>query len=392
MNIHQRLPRLDGFSLCLALACGAVLTGCVGEAGDFEGDDDSAALDDSIIIGNNDLVPVAADGANVPTRYRGLLNGFGRMIVGNALCTATHVGGGVVVTAGHCFGAPASRVDHQPCSNTSVQWGYRAGQVASTSKCTEILAMRTGGGLDYAIIRVSPVPAVTIPVALGQASSSGTPLTIFSHPGGRPLEWSRLCQAMSPTSTEFSYQCDTQGGSSGATVLRDDTLQVTGIHWGGGGNANIATALTSTPLAEFIGSSVRLVAESSGKCMDVRSSSLADRGDIAQWSCNGTSAQAFRIEAYGDGTHRIVNRNSGKCVDVDGSGVADGTNVQQYACNNTNAQRFRIEDVGGGKARIVNVNSNKCVEVYGGGTGDGADIVQWSCNGGANQRWQIVAQ
>ena len=392
MNIHQRLPRLDGFSLSLAVACVAMLTGCIGEVGDTEGEDGVATLDDSIIIGNNDLISVAADGSNVPSRYRGLINGFGRMIVGNALCTATHVGSGIVITAGHCFGAPASRVNNQPCSTTSVQWGYRAGQVASTSSCTEILAMQDGADRDYAIIRVSPIPPTIVPVALDQASSSGAPLTIFSHPGGRPLEWSGACQVMSPTSTEFSYQCDTQGGSSGASVLRDDTLRITGIHWGGGGNANISTALTSTPLGEYIGSAVRLVAQSSGKCMDVRSSSLVDRGDIAQWSCNGTEAQAFRIDPYGDGTYRIINRNSGKCVDVDGAGVADGTNVQQYTCNGTNAQRFRVEDVGSGKVRIVNVNSNKCVEVHGGGSGDGTDIVQWSCNGGTNQQWKIVAQ
>jgi hypothetical protein len=57
----------------------------------------------------------------------------------------------------------------------------------------------------------------------------------------------------STNSTELSYQCDTLPGSSGASVLRDDTLAVVGIHWGGGGSANSATKLTSTPLAEFIG-------------------------------------------------------------------------------------------------------------------------------------------
>ena len=99
MNIHQRLPRLDGFSLSLAVACVAMLTGCVGEVGDTEGEDGVATLDDSIIIGANDLIAVAADGSNVPSRYRGLINGFGRMIVGNALCTATHVGSGTSLHA-----------------------------------------------------------------------------------------------------------------------------------------------------------------------------------------------------------------------------------------------------------------------------------------------------
>ena len=40
----------------------------------------------------------------------------------------------------------------------------------------------------------------------------GTPLTIFSHPGGRPLEWSRTCSLLGPGNGQFGYQCDTQGG------------------------------------------------------------------------------------------------------------------------------------------------------------------------------------
>src|SRR4029453_13946095 len=110
---------------------------------------------------------------------------------------------------------------------------------------------------------------------------NGLPLTIFSHPGARPLTWSQTCSAFDGDSTQIRYQCDTQGGSSGASVLRDDTLQVVAIHWGGGGNATAATKLTSTPLREFLGGTppptgVRFVSRASNKCLDVSGSGTAD--------------------------------------------------------------------------------------------------------------------
>jgi len=380
-----------------SLLAWSLAAGAAGCAVDDDVATDLASIEQGVIIGNNDLLAVAEDGSNVPARYRPVLDAFGRLHLNGALCTATHVGDGLVVTAGHCFGAPSSRVDDRPCGGVYVEWGYRGGRVASQSNCTRILAMQTGGGRDYAFFRVSPVPAASVGVDLDSRPSNGNTLTIFSHPGGRPLEWSRTCPVRSTNGTELQYQCDTQGGSSGATVLRDGSLKVTGIHWGGGGDANVATQLVETPIGEFLGgggpgpsTSVHLVARHSGKCMDVATSGTADGTDIRQWTCNGTAAQSFEIEDTGGGAIRLVNVNSGKCVDVSGSGTANGTNIQLWTCNGTNAQRFRQESAGGGYYRLVNVNSSKCADVIGNGTADGTDIAQWTCGSGTNQQWQLV--
>jgi V8-like Glu-specific endopeptidase len=371
--------------LAVLLVC---FTGCVNDLGD----EDVYSTGEGVIIGNNDLVAVARDGSNVPGRYRSILDGFGRLHVNGALCTATHVGGGVVITAGHCFSAPDRRVNDRPCGNTSVEWGYRGGGVTSHSNCTRILAMQTGNGLDYAIFRVSPVPAVTVGVSLDQQVRQGESLTIFSHADGSPLRWSRVCPVKDTSSTQFRYPCDTLGGSSGASVLRDGTLAVVGIHWGGGGDANAATKLSATPLGEFLSARPpagdELVSRASGKCLDVSGNGTTDGTPIQLWSCNGTGAQSFDVRDAGGGRVNLVHSASGKCVDIANSGTADGTRVQLWSCNGTGAQSFELRDAGGGNLSLVNGTSGKCLDVQGNRSADGTPVILWSCQAGAaNQEW-----
>ena len=70
------------------------------------------------IIGDNDLIAVDSTGSNIPERYHNLLNAFGRMSMG---CTATHIGNGYVLTAGHCFYASAEPERDAECSDTTIE-------------------------------------------------------------------------------------------------------------------------------------------------------------------------------------------------------------------------------------------------------------------------------
>src|SRR5207245_5645266 len=111
--------------------------------------------------------------------------------------------------------------------------------------------------------------------------------------------------------------------------LRDDTLEVVAIHWGGGGDRNNATEVVATPLGDLLGgpppppTGTRLVSAASGKCLDVNGSGSADGTNIQLWTCNGTGAQSFDIRDIGGGRVNLVNTNSGKCVDVKGSSQAN---------------------------------------------------------------------
>lgn len=214
-------------------------------------------LDIEKIIGENDLLPVLQDGANIPQKYRSFVDAFGKIEMG---CTATHIGNGLAVTAGHCFKeTPYPRTNNISCGGATVEWGFRKDKAPyMTSKCVKILAAELGDDRDYAIFVVSPVPPASIEPDFRTRTVQGTKITMFGHPQTRPLEWSKVC-TVEPGENgpwgadQFSHQCDTEPGNSGSSVIDDTTLKVVGIHDGGRVPWNYATYLADTPLGEFMG-------------------------------------------------------------------------------------------------------------------------------------------
>lgn len=240
-------------SLLVAVPVAILAIGC---AAPTDGEDEVEVARQMKIIGANDLVVVKDSGANIPEKYRALIDGFGILSMG---CTATHIGDGMVLSAGHCFNAPSTRRDNVACPNIKVKWGFRADSAAyMESQCEVIRTMETNRNRDYAILKVNPAPPVALEVDFGARPDTDTSLTIFGHPRRRALEWSQVC-LLQPGSVggwgldQFSHQCDTEPGSSGSTILDDTTLRVIGIHDGGTTRWNYGTYLTNTPIAEFVG-------------------------------------------------------------------------------------------------------------------------------------------
>ncbi len=207
------------------------------------------------IIGDNNLVKVEGILAENPK-----LKAIGRMELG---CTATHIGNGIAITAGHCFTKEnlEEKKEKVPCSagEHDVRWGvnYDDGEGYMRSHCTEILAIEKNKRKDYAIFRVSPVPDYKIDVATDYKVSVDDEISIFSHPRRRPLEWSNWCKVEGflerSAKNQFYYSCDTEGGSSGAAVLNKNN-EVIGIHnfYNGMLNRNGATLVSSTPLSSIL--------------------------------------------------------------------------------------------------------------------------------------------
>lgn len=202
------------------------------------------------IIGENDLI-------NVPSTYADLseVKAIGRMRLG---CTVTHVGKGIAITAGHCLSASSFEGvrNDQKCSSSryNVRWGVTYGSRGyMTSKCLRVIAIENNSERDYAVLFFDPIPEGFIRVDFAQETKKGDEISIFSHPRKRPLEWSNWCEVDTffdkSKGNQFGYDCDTEGGSSGAAVLNSN-MQVVGIHnfYHGSSNRNGATKITSTPL------------------------------------------------------------------------------------------------------------------------------------------------
>jgi hypothetical protein len=239
-----------GLFAVVSLAAGCANAADVGR----EDEGDTGVVEQGKIIGKNDLTPVLEDGANIPQKYRRLVDVFGIISMG---CTATHIGNGVVLTAGHCFHATPTRQDNLPCDGITVKWGVRKDKPSYlTSSCTTVLAAEQSTARDYAIFKVEPVPPVQADLDFSARPAVDTTLTIFGHPQLRPLEWSKLCPLKLASDggwgvDQFSHQCDTEPGSSGSTILDDTSLKVIGIHDGGNTAWNYGTYLFNTPIADF---------------------------------------------------------------------------------------------------------------------------------------------
>lgn len=205
------------------------------------------------IVGANDLQPVSTDLANLPENLRPLADAIGLFGIG---CTGTHIGDGIVVTAGHCFQnllihENSVAIDGVSCrnfepKNTDIGWGFRSlnpegeNVFTSVSHCVEVIHAEWNGQKDYAIVRVDQAPTASIPMDFATHISMNQEITLLSHPNGRPLEWSQTCRTTSPEivsslnpDTRFIYTCDTEPGSSGAAVIDMNTRHIIGIHNGG---------------------------------------------------------------------------------------------------------------------------------------------------------------
>jgi len=211
--------------------------------GCIEATDAKATIADEIIVGANDLVAVAADGANVPEAMVPSLDAIGRMAA--IACTGTHIGDHRVLTAAHCLVADS----WDDCANTSIEWGIRGdGRAGMVGRCQRILFAELTEDRDIAVFEVDEAPAVALHPDLCRAHGPGDGVFLFSHPERRPLEWSGRC-VLEPLSVlalgrdRIGSGCDTEPGSSGAALLDEETLEVVAVHNGGAGELNDATLL-----------------------------------------------------------------------------------------------------------------------------------------------------
>jgi hypothetical protein len=220
----------------------------------------STSPNHEVIVGENNLAVVAPDGSNVPEIFRSSLNAFGLTTSG---CTVTHIGNKLALTAAHCY-SPSPRASPGACAGITIWWGHRA-QVKPKfhSQCKRILLRELNKDRDVLVLELDSAPEESLKIDTDTIAPLGLPVTIFSHPRARPLEWSGYCSVedwdgSSKGANQFNHRCDTEPGSSGAAIIDSTSGRIVGVHNGGGDNWNYATFTSLTSLKQIIQESFSL--------------------------------------------------------------------------------------------------------------------------------------
>ncbi len=188
------------------------------------------------IVGSNEQVAVG-DPSQLPESIQGKLAAIGRL---DGLCTAFHLGEGLVATAAHCFAEAAHETD--PCVSNDVEWSD-----GQRSQCVQILYKSYNGDNDMLIFEVDPAPAARFEVVDQSDSQSfeALDLMLLGYPHESALSLSSDCsvQQLAHDSRRFEHDCDSLPGNSGSPVLARDSGLVVGIHNGSSEPLNYGTLL-----------------------------------------------------------------------------------------------------------------------------------------------------
>ncbi len=171
------------------------------------------------------------------------------LIGGGGLCTGWLLGcDGNVMTNNHCIGSATD------ANNTDFLFNYQydncAGTVNATSdlQATSATFIQTSGTLDFTLVKlpVNPTPTYGYLSLSSNIAAVGERIYIPQHPGGRRKEIAvntdvggdsngfAMITNIGGGGNRVTYQCDTEGGSSGSPVIRFDDNLVVAIHNTGG--------------------------------------------------------------------------------------------------------------------------------------------------------------
>lgn len=227
----------------------------------FAGNFSDQTINPNNVVDAPNYIAVKEDLSNIPKELHPIALSVGRLSMS---CTGTHIGNGLIVTAGHCFDATEKLQKNVSCKGISIVWGYK-NKNSLKGHCQKVLVMQNKPGIDYALIQVDFYPEEFVEIETKKINLSKHEFTLFSHPRSRPLQWSQYCEAEkldpAPRDKKFIFhKCDTEPGSSGAALINVDSLKIVGLHKGGAelsdGTLNFSTDIRRTLIGDFIPSDI----------------------------------------------------------------------------------------------------------------------------------------
>ncbi|MEU7118614.1 ricin-type beta-trefoil lectin domain protein [Streptomyces zaomyceticus] len=206
----------------------------------------------------------------------------------------------------------------------------------------------------------------------------------------RPGVWTQLTATYNATTGAMSlYVNGTLAGSghhsaasspapSGTLVLGRYKYQGQPNSWLTGAVAGLAVYQNHTPQATAQDLPIRYAA-SPDWCQDAPEGIVSNGTRPQLWTCNGTDAQKFSVNANGTLTQK------GQCVAASGNGTAEGTDLLFWQCLGEGGQQWQPRADGS----IYNPQSGRCLDLYQANRTWGTQFKLWSCNGSVAQRWSI---
>lgn len=161
-------------------------------------------------------------------------------------CTATHLGRGVFLTAGHCIDPQRGLVGFRtsPCPFDLELQGQ------GPARCN-VVTFGYGPGEDHALLelqepeRAASLPTIPVDYGFDWRRQGRRWVRLYGYSGGQ-LRVNPSCEARwDAKSGRVLHRCDTEGGDSGAALIDLMTGYVVGVHGGAlatGGNYGFSTA------------------------------------------------------------------------------------------------------------------------------------------------------
>jgi ricin-type beta-trefoil lectin protein len=183
---------------------------------------------------------------------------------------------------------------------------------AAALAATAVTALAAAG------LTVAGVPAATAagtPAATPAAITSGTTYTVTNVNSGKCVD-ARAAATANGTAVQ-QYTCNGTGAQQWRFTATDS------------GYFQVGTA------------------NAPAQVWDDTNVSSADSSPIQLWTYGGGNNQQWQPVLETGSTYHFVNRFSGKCLDVPSASTADSVQLQQYTCNGTGAQSFTLNATAG---------------------------------------------
>ena len=130
----------------------------------------------------------------------------------------------------------------------------------------------------------------------------------------------------------------------------------------------------------------------SGKVLDIAGASTKNGANVQQYEANGTEAQQWIIQKYGDG-YCIASKLSGQYLDIANANSTNGTNVQMYDGKGNLAQIFYIKETQILNNTVYEINPksdvNKAFDVPNASEDENVQIQIWESNALVQQKFDI---